>query len=143
MYGIVSNLIIVCITFSVYVLHVAVSPSDYSWVSFALSVAIGGTAVFLVVGSVVIVRALHFRSRQFKRESSKKHQHHHDEGTGKNSSGNSHTHERQFESKDGISVDDKDPDIIPSNMGSYFIEYSLRSETLILSRVKTIGKQIL
>lgn len=95
------------------------SPSDYSWFSFALSVGIGGTAVFMCVGSVVIVKILLFRSRQLKRSSQNKK--HHDE-SGKLSSGNLQAHDMQFESKDGISTDDKDPDnpdIIPCNMGSF------------------------
>lgn len=88
------------------------SPSDYSWVSFALSVAIGGTVVFLCLASVVIVRALHFRSRQFKRDSGKESEER------KNSVGTLETHSRQLESvKEGIQGDDKDPDIIPCNIG--------------------------
>jgi len=108
-----------------------VSPSDYPWYSFALSVAVGGTAVFLCVGSVVIARLCLFRSRSLKRESTnaaasaKKHHQHHPDDTSNSkpcSGGNLQPHEMQFElSKDGISSDDKDPDIIPSNIGSLFV----------------------
>ncbi|CAG7722060.1 unnamed protein product, partial [Allacma fusca] len=94
---------------------VAVSPADYSWISFGLSVAIGGAAVFICVGAVVIARALHVRSHRMKQRESKKHQHQ-DDSDGKNTSGNMTNHEGQFELKDGISTDDKDPDIIPSNI---------------------------
>lgn len=93
----------------------AVTPSDYSWFSFGLSVAIGGTAVFLCVGSVVIVKLLLFRSRQIKRETNKKH---HEDSMGKNSSADLQAHGIQFDSKDLVSSDDKDPDIIPSNIGT-------------------------
>lgn len=96
------------------------TPSDYSWFSFALSVAIGGTAVFLCVGSVVIVKLVLFRSRQLKRESNKKQ---HEDSIGKNSSSDLQAHGMQFDSKDVVSSDDKDPDIIPSNIGTFNLRF--------------------
>lgn len=91
----------------------AVTPQEYSWFSFALSVAIGGTAVFLCVGTVMIFRVVQIRSRARKRASAKKlHEESH-----KNSTGNLQAHDGPVDSKDGISSDDKDPDIIPSNIG--------------------------
>lgn len=93
------------------------TPSDYSWYSFALSVAIGGTAVFLCVGSVVIVKLVLYRTRQIKRDANKKRQ---DDSMCKNSSSDLAAHGVQFDGKDVISSDDKDPDIIPSNIGMPF-----------------------
>ena len=79
--------------------------------------AIGGAAVFICVGGVVILRAIHFRATRHKRES-KKHQ---QEENNKNSS-LSLSNQDGLEMKDVItaSSDDKDPDIIPSNIGTYF-----------------------
>jgi len=89
----------------------AISPSETSWFSFMASVAIGGLAVFLCVGTVVILRVIQFRSRQLKAQTSRNNKKAQEESrNNKNSSGN----DTQLESKD-VLVDDKDPDIIPSN----------------------------
>lgn len=91
----------------------AVTPPEYSWFSFVVSVAIGGTAVFVCVGTVMIVRVVQIRSKARKRASTKKlHEEH------KNSTGNLQAHDGPVDLKDGISSDDKDPDIIPSNIGT-------------------------
>ncbi|CAL8090167.1 unnamed protein product [Orchesella dallaii] len=109
----------------------AVTPQEYSWFSFALSVAIGGTAVFLCVGTVMIFRVLQLRSKARKRASAKKlHEESH-----KNSTGNLQSHDGQMDAKDGISSDDKDPDIIPSNMGG--TDHSTISPAIVMSSSST------
>ncbi|XP_021946674.2 uncharacterized protein LOC110844711 isoform X2 [Folsomia candida] len=115
--------------------YAAVTPSDYSWISFTLSVAIGGTAVFLCVGSVVIVKLILFRSRQMKRESSKKHNH--DDSMGKTSSADLQAHGIQFDSKDLLSTDDKDPDILVhiGHVGGQ--DHNVISPAILLSRGAT------
>ncbi|ODM99240.1 Nephrin [Orchesella cincta] len=109
----------------------AVTPQEYSWFSFALSVAIGGTAVFLCVGTVMIFRVLQLRSKARKRASTKKlHEESH-----KNSTGNLQSHDGQMDAKDGISSDDKDPDIIPSNIGG--TDHSTISPAIVMSSSST------